>query len=76
VRLIGPDRSGIEKANGKRWNQIVQPMAEGLDAVARIVLDNVACGRETFVNVNNHYEGSAPLTIERLLGRLAAGGWR
>jgi uncharacterized protein YecE (DUF72 family) len=54
VRLIGPDRSGIEKANGKRWNQIVQPMAEGLDAVARIVLDNVACGRETFVNVNNH----------------------
>jgi uncharacterized protein YecE (DUF72 family) len=25
---------------------------------------------DTYVNVNNHYEGSAPLTIRRLLARL------
>ncbi|NCC89573.1 MAG: DUF72 domain-containing protein, partial [Spirochaetia bacterium] len=27
-------------------------------------------GRTIFVNVNNHYEGSAPLTIEKLVALL------
>ena len=29
-------------------------------------------GREIYINVNNHYEGSAPLTIERLEALLPA----
>jgi uncharacterized protein YecE (DUF72 family) len=28
---------------------------------------------DTYVNVNNHYEGSAPLTIQRLLDILRQG---
>ncbi|MEJ2722104.1 MAG: hypothetical protein P8181_13345 [bacterium] len=43
-----------------------------LRAAARIVRANCARGATTFVNVNNHYEGSAPLTIERFLEVLKA----
>jgi len=28
-------------------------------------------GIEVYLNVNNHYEGSAPLTIEKIRGLLA-----
>lgn len=70
IRLIGPDRSGIEEKTNKRWDRIVEPRPDGLDAAAAIVMGNAERGIRTFVNVNNHYEGSAPLTIERLLARL------
>lgn len=29
-------------------------------------MDLAGQGADVFVNVNNHYEGSAPLTIERI----------
>jgi hypothetical protein len=46
----------------------IQP--DALAATAEIILGNVARKTTMFVNVNNHFEGSAPLTIERLLTRL------
>jgi uncharacterized protein YecE (DUF72 family) len=70
IRLHGPDRSGIEKKTGSIWNQIVEPKDEELDKVAEIIyyLNNKKV--DTYVNVNNHYEGSAPLTIKKLKDKL------
>ncbi len=73
IRLLGPDRPGIEKETGGTWNQIVEPRDEGLKATADIVRQNAASGVDTYVNVNNHYEGSGPLTIQRLLDLLRTG---
>jgi len=67
IRLHGPDRAEIEKETGGTWNEIVEPKDDGLKATANIVSRNVEAGVNTYVNVNNHYEGSAPLTIRRLL---------
>jgi len=67
VRLHGPDRQGIEERTGGLWGEIVDPKDDGLRAAASIIGDNTRQGLMTFVNVNNHYEGCAPLTIQRLL---------
>ena len=39
-------------------------------AAAAITRSNAREGARTIVNVNNHYEGSAPLAIERFLDEL------
>jgi uncharacterized protein YecE (DUF72 family) len=70
IRLHGPDRAAIERESGGVWNRIFSPKPEGIRAAARIVRANRRRGVTTFVNVNNHYEGSAPLTIERFLEAL------
>jgi len=67
IRLHGGDRQAIEKTTGEVWSRIVAPQPEGLKAAARIVRSNTQKGMKTFVNVNNHFEGSAPLTIDRFL---------
>jgi uncharacterized protein YecE (DUF72 family) len=65
IRLLGPDRKGIEEATGKRWNRLVEPRDRELSEVADVVRDLLGRGVRVYVNVNNHYEGSAPLTIQR-----------
>jgi uncharacterized protein YecE (DUF72 family) len=67
IRLHGGDRKAIEEKTGEVWSRIVAPQAEGLKSAAKIVRSNSQAGMRTFVNVNNHYEGSAPLTIDRFL---------
>jgi uncharacterized protein YecE (DUF72 family) len=66
VRLHGPDRQGIEKMTGKRWDRIVNPKDDEigaiLEAIGRLLRRRVA----VYLNVNNHYEGSAPLTIDKI----------
>lgn len=66
LRLLGPDRSGIEKLTGRKWNQVVASKDGELPAIADMVVEMLAAGVDVYVNVNNHYEGSAPLTIEKL----------
>ncbi len=70
IRLHGTDRAEIEQETGGTWNKIIEPKDEGLQATADIVRQNIASDVDTYVNVNNHYEGSGPLTIQRLLDRL------
>lgn len=70
IRLMGPDRQKIEKLTGEKWDRIVAPKDESLSSIANIVEQNVGQGRKVFVNVNNHYEGCAVLTIERLVNIL------
>jgi uncharacterized protein YecE (DUF72 family) len=66
IRLHGPDRQGIEERTGGRWDQLVAPKDDELPGVAGIVRDLLTAGTRVYINVNNHYEGSAPLTIARL----------
>jgi len=69
IRLLGGDRKSIEEASGAQWNKIIDPKPQ-LPAIATMISDLVSSGREVHVDVNNHYEGSAPETIERLKGFL------
>ena len=70
IRLMGADRQAIERAAGKTWNQIVEPHDDELATVAGILTELRSGGDTPFLFINNHYEGSAPLTIERLRERL------
>jgi uncharacterized protein YecE (DUF72 family) len=69
IRLHGPDREGMEKETGEKWDSLVAPKDDELDRVAEMVRDLRGRGLTVYVNVNNHYEGSAPRTIERLRER-------
>jgi len=71
VRLHGGDRQEIEREAGEFWDRLVSPKPESIRAAARIVRANARRRVLTYVNVNNHLEGSAPLTIQRLLEALA-----
>jgi len=66
VRLHGPDRGGMEEKSGGAWNRIVEPRDGELESVAAMVRRLLKGGHDVFLNVNNHFEGSAPLTIDRL----------
>jgi len=67
IRLHGPDRKGIEKQSGKIWDRVLAPKDHELEELA-VMLDDLENREiETWLNVNNHYEGSAPLTIDRIL---------
>jgi uncharacterized protein YecE (DUF72 family) len=71
-RLHGAGRESIEQETGKIWNRIVTPRDDELKDIAAMVSDLARDGKEIYVNINNHYEGSAPITIERFLGFLDA----
>jgi len=71
IRLHGGDRLEIEKETAEVWDRIVSPKPEAIEAAARIVRANARKRVITYVNVNNHLEGSAPLSIQRLLEALA-----
>lgn len=70
VRLHGPDREGIEKKTKKDWSRIIKPRDADLDAVCAMLEDARVRQRTQWLFVNNHFEGCAPLTIERIRERL------
>ena len=67
IRLHGGDRLEMETETRGHWSQLIAPKPKGLEAAARIVRENQSQKVLTFVNINNHFEGSAPLTVERFL---------
>ncbi len=66
LRLQGPDRSGIEKISGGLWNRIYEPRDRELADIAEMINELLDRNLNVYVNMNNHYEGSAPLSIRRL----------
>ena len=69
VRLHGPDRDGIERQTGESWDRIVAPKDEDLARLLDMMRDMRDRGMTVYLNINNHFEGSAPLTIGRLRER-------
>jgi uncharacterized protein YecE (DUF72 family) len=70
VRLMGPDRKKIEEKSGGKWMQIFDSRDAELERIVAMLKEMAGTGVKIFVNVNNHYEGSAPLTIQKLKSML------
>lgn len=66
LRLHGFDRKGIEAKTNKIWNEIVEPMDEDLSKIVKMIKLLKSKNVDIYLNVNNHYEGSAPLTINKI----------
>lgn len=70
IRLHGPDRNTIEQKSGGFWNKIIFSRDEELDKISEIIFSLNNKETDIFVNVNNHFEGSAPLTIKKIKDKL------
>jgi uncharacterized protein YecE (DUF72 family) len=70
IRLHGPDRSEIEKKSGGNWSKILEPRDNDISKITKIIKDLDSKNLDVFVNVNNHYEGSAPRTIQKIRDQL------
>ena len=66
VRPLDEVLAEIEKQTGKQWNRLADPRDEELAAIMDVIGDLLERGVDVTINVNNHYEGSAPLTIDRI----------
>lgn len=66
IRLHGGDRKAIEDRTGNDWSRIVEPKDHDLQSLAGMMADLRDRNVETFLYVNNHFEGSAPRTIARI----------
>jgi uncharacterized protein YecE (DUF72 family) len=66
IRLHGPDRKGIEKIANDNWNQIYVNRDMDIKSIVEMINELQASEVDLFINVNNHFEGSAPLTIEKI----------
>jgi uncharacterized protein YecE (DUF72 family) len=69
IRLHGPDRKGIEKIANDNWNQIYVNRESELKIIVEMIKKLQKDEIDLFINVNNHFEGSAPLTIKKILSR-------
>jgi hypothetical protein len=70
ARLHGPEGEAMKEAAEGRWDRLIEPRPESINAAVDIVRANFRLGRKTFVNINNHFEGCAPLTVERFMNAL------
>jgi uncharacterized protein YecE (DUF72 family) len=71
IRLHGPDRKGTEKIANDNWNQIYINRDVEIKSIIEMIKDLQNNEVDLFVNVNNHFEGSAPLTIQKLINGLS-----
>lgn len=65
-RLHGPDRAGIEKLSDNNWNQIYIDRTRELEKLSELFNYLLTLKLDLCINVNNHFEGSAPLTIRKI----------
>ena len=70
IRLHGPDRKGIEKMANEKWNQVYINRDAEIKSIVEMIKELQSNEVDLFVNVNNHFEGSAPLTIEKIKNSL------
>lgn len=71
IRLHGPDRKGIERIANNNWNQIYINRDKVIESIVNIIKELQQYEVDLFVNVNNHFEGSAPLTIEKIKTKIS-----
>jgi uncharacterized protein YecE (DUF72 family) len=65
IRILGGDRKEIEAKTNGNWDEIVDPKPD-LPEIANMIDDLANGSRLVKVYLNNHYEGSAPKSIDRL----------
>ena len=69
IRLLGGDRKEIEQRTGGSRNAVTDEKPE-LGRISSMVNDLIRRDVQVTVNISNHYEGSAPRTIERFIALL------
>lgn len=69
IRLLGGDRAEIERATGGSWDRIVDAKPDKI-LVAGMSREIVVRGGRVVISINNHYEGSAPMTALFFEGEL------
>ncbi len=67
LRLHGGSGEDMDRRASAKWNAITAPKGTLLRGVAQIVRSNIKRKVLTYVNISNHLEGSAPLTVKRFL---------
>lgn len=67
MRFLGPDRLAIEKKTGKLWSEVVEPRDEAIDDAAKFAAKLFPGHYDVYANFNNHFEGSAPLSIRTMI---------
>jgi uncharacterized protein YecE (DUF72 family) len=65
IRLLGGDRAEIEHKTGEQWNTLIDEKNDIGNVVTMLEVLRQT-DTEVYINVNNHYEGSAPLTINKI----------
>lgn len=76
IRLMGGERTRMEEKTGGEWNRIIEEKGDK-DRIIAMILDMANTVRDITLNINNHYEGSAPLSMryfEERLGELVHAG--
>ena len=71
VRLMGIDRKGMEIRSRDQWGAIIEPRDAELARIAPMLQRLRKRGKRVYVNINNHFEGSAPLTADKVKALLA-----
>jgi len=56
----------MEKKTKKIWNKIVEPQDSDLIKIIKMIKSLQKRKVDLYINVNNHFEGSAPLTIYKI----------
>jgi uncharacterized protein YecE (DUF72 family) len=69
IRLLGGDRKAIEEKTNGKWDTLVDEKPD-LAVIVEMIQDIAQKGKSVFVYVNNHYEGSAPKTIQKINGMI------
>jgi len=70
IRLHGPDRKVIERLANDNWGKIYINRDKELNGIVEMIRKLEKREVDLFVNVNNHFEGSAPLTINKIKEKL------
>jgi len=70
IRMHGSDRKGMEDKAQNEWNKIIEAKDNELSDLAHMIQYLLDRKIHTYLYINNHYEGSAPLTIRRIMERL------
>jgi len=73
IRLMGSDRKGMEIRSGDRWDRLVNPKDDELAHIAAMVSRLRKRRKSVYLSINNHYEGSAPLTAHRIAALITEG---
>ncbi|HOJ19014.1 MAG: DUF72 domain-containing protein [Ignavibacteriales bacterium] len=74
IRLLGGDRKEIELRTKKIWDEIRLPKMQN-QAIAEMIVEMLET-KNVILNVNNHYEGSAPKTIQAILEFMKQAGYK
>ncbi len=66
IRLMGADRKGIEARSNDDWSLVRDPKDDELRRIVSMAQRLRKRGKHVYININNHYEGSAPRTAEKV----------